>query len=62
VARFVKLCDICESSLLGQDCISQSSIVYDQFHIQAVCEQMMDLWNVNVCMYSWMYVNIYTIQ
>lgn len=24
------------------DCISQSSIVYDQFHIQAITEQMMD--------------------
>ena len=29
--------------LLEQDCISQSSIVYDQFHIQAITEQMMDL-------------------
>jgi len=39
----VKLCDICECSLVGQGCISQSSIVYYQFHIQAVIEHMMDL-------------------
>jgi len=38
----VKLCDICEWSLLGQDCISQSNFLYDVLHIQAVTERMMD--------------------
>jgi hypothetical protein len=45
----VKLHDICKCLLLGQECISQSNIVYDHFHIHTVVEWMMDPRNVNVC-------------
>ena len=38
----VKLCDICERSLLGRGCVSQSNFLYDLLHIQAVTERMMD--------------------
>jgi hypothetical protein len=34
--------DICKCLLLGRDCISQYNISYDQFHIQAIIEQIMD--------------------
>jgi len=42
VACIVQLRDICECSLLGQGCIAQFNIVYDQFHIQAIIEHIMD--------------------
>jgi len=44
-----KLCDICECSLVGQGCISHSSNVYEQIHIETIIEEMMDLYNVHVC-------------
>jgi len=44
-----KLCGICERSLLGQGCMSRSSIVYEQIHIEAIIEQMMDPCNVHIC-------------
>ena len=42
----VKLCDICECSLLGRVSISHSSTVYECIHIQAIIEQMMDPFNM----------------
>jgi len=42
VPCIVKLYNICKCLLRGRDCISQSNVVYDQFHIQAIIEQMMD--------------------
>ena len=45
----VKICDICECSLLGRGCVSQSNFLYDLLHIQAVTEWMMDPWNMDVC-------------
>ena len=52
----VKLCDICECSLLGRDCIPQSNFLYDLLHIQAVTEWMMDPWNMEVCVCVYMHV------
>ena len=52
VPCIVKLYDICKYLLLGRECISQSNTVYDQFHIHAVIEWMMDLRNVNMCVYD----------
>ena len=49
VSCIVKLCDICECSLLGCSCILHSSIDDDQIHIQAIIERMMDPWNIHVC-------------
>jgi len=43
MACIVKLHDICKCSLLGQGCISQFSIDYDQFYIQAIIEHIVDL-------------------
>jgi len=51
---------ICEWSLLGRDCITQSIIVYDQFYIQSITGQMMNVCTyMYVCMYVFMHVCMY---
>jgi hypothetical protein len=57
----VLLCSvtICEWSLFGQNCVTQSNTVYDQFYTQAITEQMMELWNVNVCIYMYVYTYVH---
>jgi hypothetical protein len=42
VPCIAKLCDTCECSVLRQGCIQQSNIVYDQFHIQAFNERVIE--------------------